>query len=78
MSVSKGSQNWKDLTPQLNDQPVLVVLGNEGKGLRSLVEQKCHHLAKLEPRHGPSSLGESIDSLNVATALGVALYSLLA
>lgn len=50
-------------------RPVAVLLGNEGHGLSSGVLGNCTHLAGIP-------MAEGADSLNVATALAVALYEL--
>jgi 23S rRNA (guanosine2251-2'-O)-methyltransferase len=46
---------------------VVLVVGNEGSGLRDLVRKNCDDLMKL-PMYG------KIDSLNAATAGSIALY----
>jgi tRNA G18 (ribose-2'-O)-methylase SpoU len=51
------------------DVPVAVVVGNEGSGLTPATMAGCTHLARI-----PMAVGA--DSLNVATALAVALYEL--
>ena len=50
--------------------PLCIVLGNEGKGIRRLVKQKCDYLVHLP------MLGQ-IRSLNVSVAAGVLLYEVL-
>ncbi|MDE0317224.1 MAG: 23S rRNA (guanosine(2251)-2'-O)-methyltransferase RlmB [Candidatus Poribacteria bacterium] len=47
-----------------------IVLGNEGKGIRRLVKQKCDYLVRLP------MLGQ-IPSLNVSVTAGVLLYEVL-
>lgn len=49
--------------------PVAVVVGNEGSGLSAETMAGCTHLARIPMAGGA-------DSLNVATALAVALYEL--
>lgn len=50
--------------------PIGLVLGSEGKGLRTLTEQQCDSLAYI-PMHG------DIESLNVSVATGVAVFEAL-
>ncbi len=68
-------------------QPIILVLGNEGHGLRTNILNKCTHLVKI-PRMtvamGASAGGEEegeeshhVDSLNVSVAGGILLHSLL-
>jgi len=49
------------------DQPVMVVLGAEGRGLSHLVTQRCDQVVSI-PQAGRT------ESLNVAAAAAVALY----
>ena len=50
--------------------PVALVMGAEGDGLRRLTMEQCDHLIKL-PMHG------SVESLNVSVATGVCLYEIM-
>lgn len=50
--------------------PLCIVFGNEGKGIRRLVKQKCDYLVHLP------MLGR-IHSLNVSVTAGVLLYEVL-
>jgi 23S rRNA (guanosine2251-2'-O)-methyltransferase len=49
---------------------IAIVMGNEGKGMRRLTQEKCDILANL-PMQG------SVESLNVSVATGVCLYEVL-
>lgn len=48
------------------DRSWMLVLGNEGQGMRRLTREKCDHLVSM-PAHGP------VPSLNVATATAACL-----
>lgn len=50
----------------------VIVMGAEGPGLRERVRKNCDQLAKI-PMMSGNTLGEA-ESLNVATAAGIALY----
>lgn len=51
------------------DRPLVVVLGNEGRGVRPLVERQCDHLLSIPAPGGVS--------LNVSAAAAVLLYQVL-
>ena len=50
------------------DRAAVLVVGNEGRGLRPVVQQACDVLAEI-PMRGP------IESLNASVAAGVALFA---
>jgi 23S rRNA (guanosine2251-2'-O)-methyltransferase len=62
-----GTQRW-DATDL--KQPIALVLGGEGRGIRRLVREHCDHLAFF-PMFG------HVASLNVSVAAGVALYEVV-
>lgn len=47
----------------------IVVMGNEGKGMRRLVEENCDIIVKLP-------ISNKVESLNVSTAAAIALYEM--
>lgn len=50
--------------------PTAIVMGGEGKGMRSSVQKECDYIASL-PIHG------QVESLNVSVAAGVVLYEVI-
>lgn len=56
-------------------RPTLLVLGNEGVGLRTNVRSVCHSLVRVDTGYTPEDSG--VDSLNVSVATGILLHQLL-
>ena len=48
--------------------PLIVVLGSEGKGLSRLVSESCDALASIP-------ISSSVESLNASVAAGISLYA---
>lgn len=66
-ALADGAVDYRslDLRP-----PMVLVMGNEGHGLRPLTMKRCGHLVRI-PRRGPA------ESLNVTVAAGVLLSTLV-
>ena len=65
--VGLDSSGDSDLASLPLREPLALVLGAEGKGLRQLTKDTCDHVARLE-------LPGAIKSLNVSNAAALALY----
>jgi 23S rRNA (guanosine2251-2'-O)-methyltransferase len=50
--------------------PTILIMGNEGEGMRRLTKEKCDYLAQI-PMCGQT------ESLNVSVACGIALYEVM-
>jgi len=74
MSLSESALDCKSIQFTASG-PTLLVVGNEGHGLRSLVQAECSHLVRIHS-HASAGTGSSLDSLNVSNAVAVALYQL--
>lgn len=57
------------------DAPTLLVMGNEGFGLRTNVKRACTGLIKIPAGAGSSE--HLLESLNVSVATGIIVYGLL-
>lgn len=67
MTVGLDSQGSQDLGTVALHQPLALVLGAEGKGLRQLTRETCNVVARLD-------MPGEIKSLNVSNAAVLALY----
>jgi 23S rRNA (guanosine2251-2'-O)-methyltransferase len=66
-ALDEGAMPLKDLAP---GGPSILVMGNEGRGLRPLTVKRCTELVMI-PRRGHA------ESLNVSVAAGILLHHLL-
>ena len=64
-----------DVTDVAVERPTVLVMGNEGRGLRTNVRRACSKMVKVEGAPGGSQGG--VDSLNVSVATGIMLHTLL-
>jgi 23S rRNA (guanosine2251-2'-O)-methyltransferase len=67
MTVGLDSEGSEDLGAMILRQPLALVLGAEGKGLRQLTRETCSAVARLD-------MPGEIKSLNVSNAAALALY----
>ncbi|KAI3423936.1 hypothetical protein D9Q98_009770 [Chlorella vulgaris] len=57
------------------DRPAVLVMGNEGYGLRTTVRRTCNAMLQIED--GKTTQRNVVDSLNVSVASGILLHRLL-
>jgi 21S rRNA (GM2251-2'-O)-methyltransferase len=75
LANQSGAESVSDLS--LN-QPTVLVVGNEGSGLRTNVRRACSRIAKIEGGDENNNSGKttSVESLNVSVATAIALFQL--
>ncbi len=71
MVVGLAGEADVDITAvDLGNEPVVVVVGSEGKGLGRLVSESCDVLASI-------AINEAVESLNVSVAAAIAMHSIV-
>lgn len=68
--IGSDDQADTDISKLSTIRPALLVIGNEGEGMRRLTAEKCDHIVKI-PLKG------QVSSLNASVAAGILLYELL-
>lgn len=63
------SNQIKDLAVEIENRPIILLLGSEGFGLSAEILQLCNANVKISP----ASKSTNLDSLNVAVAAGILL-----
>jgi len=64
--IGADAKGGTDIREMKFDEPLVVVLGSEGAGLRRLVKEKCRKLVNI-----PSA---GFESLNVSVAAGIIIF----
>lgn len=62
------------------NRPTILVMGNEGYGLRATVKRCCTQLVQIEMAPAAAAGGsreQLVDSLNVSVATGILLHQLM-
>lgn len=67
--VGLAGDGGADLPSFSSDRPIALVMGAEGSGLREKVQSTCETLVRIP-------MEDTVESLNVATAVGTALYAM--
>ncbi|KAG4300598.1 hypothetical protein PCANB_003097 [Pneumocystis canis] len=79
VSLSKKTNDnmiipYDELYMHLSDSPTLLIMGNEGKGIRTLIKNECDFLVTIP---SPQLSSFTIDSLNVSVASGILISELV-
>jgi tRNA G18 (ribose-2'-O)-methylase SpoU len=89
ISSSNSSQTQSEGGQPYNQPPVIIVLGNEGFGIRTNILNRCDVLIRIEDKttlngvtstNSSNSTGnalENVESLNVSVSCGIMLYYFL-
>ncbi|MBL42037.1 MAG: 23S rRNA (guanosine(2251)-2'-O)-methyltransferase RlmB [Rhodospirillaceae bacterium] len=72
--IGLDSDTKKNLNTINTSGPIVIVIGSEGKGLRSLTKKVCDSSFTIEMTK--QAIENGIDSLNVSNATSIALYAI--
>ena len=73
--TSEGAVSCRGYVPK---RPTILVVGNEGRGLRTAVERVCEGVLRINAAPSPGRIApQGVDSLNVSVATGILLHQLL-
>lgn len=75
-NYSTSKLNLSDMHGLLNHGPVMLVVGNEGSGVRTNLQLKSDFTVHI-PYIGPNETPNTVDSLNVSVATAILLFNLL-
>ena len=81
LGAAADSRDAKDVGEVEVTGPTVLVVGNEGRGLRTNVRRACGSMVKIDGaavRDDGDAAGASVDSLNVSVATGILLHGMLA
>ena len=73
-ALSDDSINMKELDLT---KPTILVLGNEGHGIRTNILARCDSLVKINGGNGRGGLANVVDSLNVSVSGAILLHYIL-
>ncbi len=82
MSVHIGAGNEVDATSSRSfkpEAPTILVVGNEGRGLRSVVRRACKDVLRIDSVAATADQFSpvGVESLNVSVAAGILLHQML-
>ena len=81
VGAAADSRDAKDVGEMEVTGPTVLVVGNEGRGLRTNVRRACGSMVKIDGaalKDDGDAAGASVDSLNVSVATGILLHGMLA
>lgn len=74
---SKKIQNASDINGICNYNGVILVVGNEGKGIRKNIQDRSDIIVKIDPYTDTKTDNNLVNSLNVSVATGILINEIL-